>query len=106
MKNLCCGQKALILGGIVAAYFWYKKKRAGVGMIKSQEAIDFIWQHAPKDYRGIASDAWGEHEGKKTLMYMDRDGSTVLGLIEQMDEDIFLKYYHNAKKVQRFRNRG
>jgi hypothetical protein len=31
MKNLCCGQKALIIGGIIGAYFLYKKKRAGVG---------------------------------------------------------------------------
>ena len=34
MKNLCCGQKALILGGIIGAFFLYKRKRAGVGSMK------------------------------------------------------------------------
>lgn len=34
MKNLCCGQKALILGGLVGAFLlWKKSKGAGVGSL-------------------------------------------------------------------------
>jgi hypothetical protein len=98
----------LIAGAALAGLYLWKKNTgvAGVGGCKfSDKSINFLWDNAPESYRGIASDAWGVHEGKKTLMYMDSDGVTVLGLIEQMDQEIFDKYYQNAKKVEFF-NRG
>jgi hypothetical protein len=94
----------LIAGAALAGLYLWKKNTgvAGVGGCKfSDRSINFLWDNTLKEYRGIASDAWGKHAGKKTLMYMDSDGATVLGLIEQMDQVIFDKLYQNAKRKLR-----
>ena len=49
------------------------------------QKLDLIWKATPSDYKGIAGDRWGEHQGKRSIMVL-REGVTTLVLLEDLTD--------------------
>lgn len=87
MKNLCCGQKALIVGGILGAIYLWKKKKAAVGAYRwkpnAAQRQAYAERMQEKESMPIVRSKGAIREGCRLEWYSPSDGTTYSGIVRK-----------------------